>query len=130
MKLVSITFDRTPRLPGLRAGDLITLDCDNPPESLKDWRLMLRGQSVYFVSPPGWTTKRPRGQWDKNGPTVMHEVPRATMFIRWALEGAELPDDVMKLTKYESQPFGWKPVVVAADKPILGQIPNGQMGDA
>lgn len=130
MKLTQIMFDRTPKMPGVRAGDLSTLDCANPG-SLKDWRVVLRGQSVFFVSPPGWKANENRiTTRDPKGPVTVYEVPRTDVFFQWeAADEADI-EAVLKGGKYESEPLGFKPPVLNADKPILAQIPPSQVGDA
>lgn len=131
-KLKKITFDRAPKWPGIRAGDLTTLDCDNPPTQLCDWKIVLRGQTVYFVSPPGWTVGENRAtrQRDPKAPSVVYEAPRDGVFLEWHATGEADIEALMKGGKFESDPLGWKPLPVEADKPILAQIPPGQMGDA
>lgn len=131
MKLKSVTFDRVPKLPGVRAGDLSSLDCDNPPVPLRDWKIMLRGQVVYLVSPPGWTPGETRNpERDSKGPRVVYEMPRANVYLHWLTVDDLDVEALMKGGKWESEPLGWKPAVVEADKPILAQVPPGQMGDA
>lgn len=132
MKLHKITFARIPALPGIRAGDLSTLDLDNPAAPLRGWRLALRGPSVFLISPPGWnpsnqTTPQSR---NPNGPVIVHQIPAAEVFFHWEGSAADI-DTMLKtgMNKFESQPFG-PPTPVAPDKPILEQVPPGQVGDA
>jgi hypothetical protein len=130
MKLKQVTFDRVPKLPGIRPGDLTTLDCANPGV-LKDWRIILRGQSMYLVSPVGWTHNENRGtRRDPKGPVTMYEIPRADVFLQWDVADEAEIEAVLKGGKYESEPLGFKPALVEADKPILAQIPANQVGDA
>jgi len=132
MKLNKITFARIPALPGIRAGDLSSLDLDNPAAPLRGWRLALRGPSVFLISPPGWTTATQTTPQNRNpnGPVVVHQIPAAEVFFHWEGPAADI-DALLKggLSKFESQPFG-PPTPVASDKPILEQIPPGQTGDA
>ncbi len=139
IKLTGVSFGVTPRVPGVRSGDLAAIDCDNPPSSLKDWRIAVRNQSVFFISPPGWlpaNAGRPRDR-DPQGPSVVHEVPRSEAYLQWQFEGAswdaEAPvlDTYFKdVNKHTTPPLGWKPAPIETDKPILPQIPAGQVGDA
>lgn len=130
-KLKAITFGTSPRIPGLRAGDLVTIECDNPPQALKDWVVILRGTSVYLVSPPGWTQHETRAsKRDPKGPITTHEIPRADTYLSWAIVDEADLEALLKGGKYQTEPLGFKPVVVDADKPILEQIPPGQLGDA
>lgn len=128
MKIKSITFDRSPRIPGLRAGDLVTVECENPPEALKDWRVVLRGAMIYLISPPGWCGK-PRSQWDKNGPVTVAEVPRDHCCVQWTAESNDDIEAVMKGSRFDAQPpLGFKPAPVE-EKSLLSQIPPNQIGD-
>ena len=135
MKLKTITFETSPRLPGLRAGEMITLKTDEPGDTLAGWRAIIRGPSVFFVSPPGYVTGRTRREWDPAGPCIMHEVPRAQCYFQW--EGS--PDEIATIIKasYETPPFGPAPKPVAdvvsagAGKgSILAQLEPHQIGDA
>lgn len=131
MKLKKIVFDRVPKLPGIRAGDLTSLDCDNPGP-LKDWRIILRGPAMYLISPAGWTHTENRGvQRNPLGPSVVYEIPRTDVFLQWEASDAIDIETVLKGGKYESEPLGAKPaLVVDAGKSILSQIPASQVGDA
>jgi hypothetical protein len=130
VKLLSISFGTTPRLPSLRPTELGRIDCLKPSEALKNWRLILRGQQAFFVSPPGWVPDLSIHRHDPNGPVTVHELPRAELLLQWQATDAKDLEDVFKSGKYESPPFGWTPAPVEADKPILAQVPAGQMGDA
>lgn len=130
IKLTGISFGVTPRIPGVRSGDLAAIDCDNPSAALKDWRIILRPQSVFFISPPGWLPNnagRPNER-DPKGPIIVHEVPRTEAYLQW--QSDEDLEAFFKVTnKYESQPLGWKPAPVEAPRSILSQIPANQLGD-
>ncbi len=118
MKLKSITFNSTPKLPGLRPGDLTTLDCEQPVGVLRGWRALIRGASVFFVSPPGWT---PNGNQGVVGDAcVIHEVPRMNCYFQWS--GHE-DGDVEKVAKFTTPPFGPAPVVEAKAS-LLAQVPG------
>lgn len=131
MKLISITWGTTPRLPGLRASDTGRIECDNPNAPLKDWRVAVRGSQIFFTSPPGWS-KDTSAKRDPNGArTVFGPIPTSDVYLEWQ---ADTDADVTALVKgkieYDSQPFGWRPAPIESDRPILSQIPPGQMGDA
>jgi hypothetical protein len=128
-KLHTITFGTIPRLPGLRPADLGKIDCDNPGTALAGWRLILRNQSAFFVSPPGWTENIADRRRDPKGAVTIYEMARTEVLLRWHATGEDL-EDILKGGKFESPPFGWKPAEVVADKPILAQVPVGQLGDA
>lgn len=131
LKLTKITFGRIPAFAGLRAGELSSFELDNPPAALKDFRAILRGQSLFLVSPPGWNNTnqtQPKNR-DPKGPVVIFECPRADAFLHWSGDEDGVLE-VLKGVKYETMPFGWKPAPVETDKPILAQIPAGQVGDA
>lgn len=132
VKLVGLTFGSAPRIAGIRSGDLIAIDIDNPPAAMKDWRIAITGQAVLFISPPGWeprnaTTPSARNQ---KGPRVVHEAARSDVFLQWESDDGDATALSKAIAKYESGPLGWKPAPVESDKPILAQIPAGQVGDA
>lgn len=131
LKLTKITFENTPRIPGLRTGPLTELDCDNPPTPLKDWRILVRPQAIVLVSPPGWTTSSQRpAERDPKGPIVMHEIPRAGAYLHWTGDEADI-EAVAKAGKYDTGVLGAvKPAPIAPERSILSQVPPGQMGDA
>lgn len=129
MKLNTISFKAIPKMPGVRPGDLCTIETAKPVDALKDWRVSIRGQQVFFISPPGWVVDRSIRVRDMKGPVTIFEIPRAECVFGWSCT----PDEVeaaLKSGKYDSEPFGFAPTPVSADKPILEQIPAGQMGDA
>lgn len=128
MKLASISFKVTPRLPGLRPGDLVTIDLDKPGDALVGWKLSIRGQQVFFISPPGWVRDR-AAKRDAKGPVTVFEVPRAEITFCWTGSPDEV-ETILKGGKYDSELFGWQPTPVAADKPLLAQVPSSQVGDA
>ncbi len=131
MKLVSITFESAPRIPGIRPGDMSTIKCAQPEGAMRGWRVAIRGASVFFISPAGWEQGKTFMQWDpKKAPTI-HEVPRASCFFQWDGFPDEI-DALMKSGKHDSEPFGAafeKPVVEEAPKSILAQLDPSQMGD-
>lgn len=129
MKLKTITFDRTPRIPGLRPGDLTTLSCENPPEALRDWRLSLRGTSAFLISPPGWVAGRSRREWDHKGPTTAFEVPRTNMYFEWSAADAADLEAILKGGRYDSEPFT-APVPVQQPESLLAKVPSHEVGDA
>lgn len=131
MKLISITFGTTPRLPGIRATDVGKIDLDKPSDAIAGWRLVLRGQSAFFISPAGWVPDRSQKRNEATGPVTIFEMPRAELMLQWACSNNEKElEDVLKGGKFESPVFGWKPAEVASGKPILAQIPASQMGDS
>lgn len=132
VKLTGFSFGITPRLPGLRQSDIVSVECDNPAPPMKDWRVIVRGQSVFFVSPPGWNnaTKTTPQDRDPKGPVVVHEVARTDVHLHWSSDENDAEAIAKATNKFESMPLGWKPAPIAPDKPILSQIPAGQVGDA
>jgi hypothetical protein len=130
MKLVSITFETAPRIPGIRPGDMVTIKCDQPEGAMRGWSVSIRGASVFFISPPGWKQGETHSQWDKRKNPVMHEVPRSGCYFQWDGVRDEI-DAFMKSGKYDSAPFG-TPFDQPAEEPpksILGQLDPSQMGD-
>lgn len=132
MKLNRITFARIPALPGIRAGDLSTLDLENPAAPLRGWRLALRGPHVFLISPPGWNARNqttPTAR-DPKGPTVVHQIPATDVFLHWEGDAVEI-ESMLKgnFSKFESQPFGPPPSAEPIKTPAA-PIPPGQTGDA
>lgn len=134
MKLVSITWSSTPRLPGLRPSDTGRIECDKPGTALEGWRVAIRGTQMFFVSPAGWNRDQSIKSRDPQGTrTVFGPIPTGDVYLEWC---AESEADVDKLLKpgskieHETPPFGWRPAPITTDRPILDQIPPGQMGDA
>jgi hypothetical protein len=131
LKLTKVTFEHTPRIPGLRAGSVSELDIDNPPTPLLGWSVHVRAHAIVLVSPRGWTSNENRAtKRDPNGPITIHEIPRAGSYLHWIGDEADV-EAVLKGGKYDTpNPLGWRPAPVEADKPILSQIPASQVGDA
>lgn len=130
MKLASLSFKAIPRLPGIRPGDLVTIECDKPPEALKGWRVSIRGQQVFLISPPGWDRDRSIKVRDANGPATIFEIPRAEVLFVWSCAADEV-EMVLKGGKHDSEPFGPPPapMTIDAEKSILAQIPPNEIGD-
>ena len=127
MKLVSICFAQAPRIPGLRPSAFSSIECDNPHEQLKHWRVSLRGPAVFLISPPGWMTGRRSHEWDPKGARVIHEIPRANCYLQWS--GDEGAVDMIVKGKYESEPFGG-PIQVRAEPAPEPEIDPKDLGDA
>lgn len=132
MKLKSITFKSVPRIPGLRAGDLSTLDLDNPNQALYGWRVSLRGPTVTLISPRGWTahTATQPKMRDPNGACVVHTMPANEAYLQWEAQPEEIENILKGGLKYESEPLGPKAPAIDPTKALLEQIPAGQVGDA
>lgn len=128
MKLLSITFRAIPRMPGIRADALSTIDCEKPHDALKGWRLSLRGQQVFFISPPGWVRDQNNRQRDPSGPVTVFEVPRAEVCLEWKGAADEL-EALFKGGRFESEPFGPPAKPIDPTKPLLDQVPAHQIGD-
>ncbi len=129
MKLLSISFNAVPRMPGLRPGEVSTIDVVKPNDAIRGWRLSIRGQQVFFISPPGWQRDHEKNRnRDPHGPITVFEVSRADVTFQWQGTPDEL-ETILKSGKYDSpEPFGGLPPI-AADKPLLAQVPPHQMGD-
>lgn len=132
MKLVSITFESAPKLPGIRPGDLCTINCDRPDGAMRGWRVMIRGAAIFFVSPAGFQTNVSPMAWDKTKPPIVHEVPRANCYLQWSGPSSPADIDTLVKSKYDSEPLGepFEVVVPEAPKSILAQLDPSQMGDA
>lgn len=132
MKLISITFGTVPRLPGLRPSDTGRIELDKPGVALDGWRAAIRGSQIYFLSPAGWMRDQSIKSRDPKGPvTAFGPVAVSEVYLEWALDSdTEIGALLAGKMQFETPPFGWKPAPVEGDKPILEQIPPGQMGDA
>ena len=133
IKLVSITFTNTPRLPGLRAGDMSTIQCERPDGSMRGWRVAIRGASVFFISPAGFVPGVSPMAWDKNKTPIVHEIPRSSCYFQWAGPQGSADFDAIVKNKYDSEPFGEPfeaPPEPEAPKGFLSQLDPSQMGDA
>lgn len=132
LKLCNMTFVHAPpRMPGIRAGDLTFIDCENVSGALMGWTLSIRGQTLYMISPPGWThaTANDPPRRDPNGPRFVQQIPLNNVFFGWQGDADGL-DTLMKGGKWDApNPLGWRPVVIETNKPLLSQVPPGQMGD-
>lgn len=128
MKLLTITFKATPRMPGVRASELSTIKLREPGDALKGWRLSIRGQQVFFISPPGWVRDQNNKRRDAGGPVTVFEVPRAEVYLEWEGSAEDL-EALFKGGKWESPPFGPPPKALDPAKPLLEQVPPHQMGD-
>ena len=128
MRLVTISLNALPRLPGMRPGDLITIDCDKPNDAMRDWKFVIRGQSAYLVSPPGWVRDRGTARDPKGAVTAYGPLPMNNISLQWQATADEL-ETLYKNAKWESPPFGWTPAPIDNTRPLLDQIPAHQMGD-
>lgn len=128
MKLATISFNAIPRMPGMRPGDLVTIDVDKPGDALDGWKVSIRGQQVFFISPQGWKRDRSATR-DPKGPITVFEVPRSEITFCWT-GGVEEIEAILKSGKYDSDPFGFQPTPISPDKPLLAQVPSSQLGDA
>lgn len=104
MRLAQITFLSAPPCPGLRPGNLISINCDDPPVPLRGWILHVRTAFVYLVSPPGWRVGVNEDQWDPKGERRMFEISRPSVVLSW---GGDVPE-LEGVAKFTSEPFGKK----------------------
>lgn len=105
MKLEKITFKNTPRLPGVSAGAMTTIDTEKPVGQMRGWRLVVRGAAVFLISPPGWEGGKTHLQWDRKGASVICEIPRSDVYFHWKGHRDAL-DAYAKSNRFESEPFG------------------------
>ncbi len=132
MKLISITWSTVPRLPGLRPSDTGRIECERSGTALDGWRASVRGTQLYLISPNGWNRDQSVKTRDLTAPrTVFGPIPVADVYLEWS---ATTEADVTALLdgklKFDSDVFGFRPASIESDKPILAQIPPGQLGDA
>lgn len=130
-KLKAITFDKTPRIPGLRAGDMSTITCETPVGSLMGWYAVLRGPSLFLISPPGWhQNEEIRRSAKPDAPRQIHEIPRLDCYLHWSGSA----DDNLLDNNYQSEPFGPAPTAPEAKPSLLDAlsdvgVPPHEMGD-
>ncbi len=125
MKLVSLSFNSIPRMPGFRAGDICVIESAKP-QAFLGWRVSIRGERVFFVSPPGWeagSTKVRAG-----GPVTIFETSRIEVTFQWSGNELEI-ETILKGGKYDSEPLG-PPPELAKPKSLLDQVPASQLGDS
>ncbi len=120
LRLTGITFKHAPNIPGLRPGDMIAIQTDNPPDSLKGWRALVRGSSLFLISPDGWSKDANARRNAKPGdPNVFCQVPMSLCFLHWS----GVPADVDSIAKFTSPPFeAPKPAVPVEDQAL---VPDG-----
>lgn len=106
LALKTITFKTAPRIPGVRAGDLIEINCENPPESMRDWHAVVRGGVVLLVSPPGWLMGKYSREATGVGARRIHEIPRNNCFLFFEGDSEDIKA-VLDLSKtFTSAVFG------------------------
>ena len=123
MKLASLAFNAIPRMPGMRPGDIATIDCAKPG-AFTGWRVAIRGQQVFFISPTGWDKDANKRAGSR---VTIFETSRAEVTFQWVGSVDEV-EAILKGGKFDSEPFGPPPELVK-DKPLLEQIPASQLGD-
>lgn len=102
MKLTAMICHEGLALPGLRASNTMTLTIGEGP--LRDWRVHVRGPSVFLVSPRGWEAGKQSHEY-KGSVRRIYEVPRNRVSLSWDLDEStsDSLDDVVK----------WSPAVDA-----------------
>lgn len=134
MKLKTITFDKAPKIAGVRPGELGEINCENPTVPLRGWRAVIKGAQFALVSPPGWKSSGTPREWDKQGPVTVWEMPRSQCFLQWLADSeTTTPDTIMAtLAKgFISEPFG-KPFDASEleGPPAPKPLNPAEMGDA
>lgn len=96
--------------PLYKVGNINTVTIESTsvnPGVLHGWRLLLRGPTVYLVSPPGFTSGGKPHEFDAKGPRMVQSIPRSEVLLTWSLEGEGDPVAVIdKLVNWDSEPFG------------------------
>ena len=87
---------------------------------------MLRGTSLFLVSPNGWQPGRTVNQWNPKEPSLIFEVPRTNCFLHWSGE----PEEVEEIAKkhFTSRPFG--PEAPVEMLQVIPKVDSAQLGDA
>lgn len=124
LKLHSITFAGLRIIAGIR---LESFELDKPG-AFKDWRVVLRGPTLMLISPAGWTHSQPSKR-DTKASSVVIEIPRADVILRWTSDEADVDLIAKGVTKYESAPLGPPLPAIDPEKSILSQVPAHQVGD-
>lgn len=68
---------RPARLPHFEYLDLTRTD-----HPFRNWRIIVQGPRVFFVTPAGWTPSKPDGTGE--GPSTMVEVARNKLALYWS----------------------------------------------
>lgn len=134
MKLKSITFAVAPRIPGVRPGDLGTIDCLNPTTPMRGWRVFVKGSILLLVSPLGWKSGKNPREWDReSGLYQMYEIPRANCYLQWESNDSNIDATMKTLAQgFVSDTFG-KPFDASEfEQPKAAQKPvnPAELGDA
>jgi len=141
MKLKAIQFNTPPTFPPLPLRGGRIFECQEPHGTLRGFRCIIRGSSLFLVSPPGWKVgaheaKLVDGSYvvgdDPKAARTAFEVPRAECEFSWTFEPGEDPVEALsnfaKAGRYESEPFD-KPSAPDQDqgvqaKSLLAQVPD------
>jgi hypothetical protein len=72
---------RPKHLPPLEYVDLTTSN-----HALKDWKILVQGSQVIFLSPPGWKPGHsPTGaKVPPDAPSVLIQIPRTRLALYWS----------------------------------------------
>lgn len=92
MRLTTLVPLQGLAFPGLRASQLMTIHPGVSPASYKDWRIHVRGPSVFFISPPGWQI----GKAASGSTRIAYELPRTHCYLGWDMEPGDKLDGVSK----------------------------------
>lgn len=131
MRLREMYLRETPRIPGLRSGEVNRIECDKPGSALAGWRVIVRGPDVIFVTTPGWDPSDDKRRNAKpTDPCLSFVIPRLLVLFSF------ISNDPLELAQgipsnFESLPLGWRPpepVVEDPDAPAA-PIPSHEMGD-
>lgn len=147
MKLEIIRFMTRAYLPGVPPNEGTELKLASPPESMRGWRVYIRGPEIAFVSPPGWHKERlfkdgKTGAQESEdgtrfvaGSRVIHTMPRDLVRLEWSAPTAcdgktgEIDDKPFEkslgdaIKSYVSEPMGPPlPAAEPQEKPRLGSL--------
>lgn len=104
--------------PGVRAMQLASIEVGKG--SLSDWRVSVRGPSVFFESPPGWTPNGPAAGTKRR----VYEVSRADMRLAWELDDGEaVPVNYAPVSGIAEAPADSPPAATAEHAP-LARVPE------
>src|SRR6266542_2292937 len=138
MKLKAIQFNTPPTFRSLPLRGGMIIELQEPHDNLRGFRCLIRGSSLFLISPPGWRFGALSASFvdgahrcgdDPKAPRVAFEVPRAECDLQWIFEPGEdevaALNDYLKAGRYESEPFD-KPRIPDQDqgmKSLLSQVP-------
>lgn len=103
MKLISLVPFTTVNILGIRTMNTVRIKPDD--SNWKDWRVTVKGASVFLESPPGF---RYGGGRDDSKTRLVAEIPRAGCHLEWELEDGERVEEIGAQAQQQAARHGGK----------------------